>query len=237
VPEKADQERDDVAAAWAEAGGAVTRLARFWDPPALERHVVRIYGNDTFALVLAQVLGLSLVSPPDDLPVRLPAQWVKRAIRVSSLSQADSLPYPIFVKPLTPKLFRAAIYKSGSDLLAECSGLELTTEILVSEAVHFVAEARSFVLSGTVQDIALYEGNAPLDQARDLAGEIGRSELLPATCVIDLGLIPERGWAVIEANATWGAGLNGCNARRVVPCIAAATRFGSERTTPATAPE
>jgi len=30
---------------------------------------------------------------------------------------------------------------------------------------------------------------------------------------------------VIEANAAWGAGLNGCAAEKVMPCIAAATRL------------
>ncbi len=32
------------------------------------------------------------------------------------------------------------------------------------------------------------------------------------------------GWAFLEANATWGAGLNGCDPVAVLPCLAAATR-------------
>jgi hypothetical protein len=46
---------------------------------------------------------------------------------------------------------------------------------------------------------------------------------LPSTVVLDLGWFDGR-WLVIEANATWGAGSNGCDAAAVIACIAAATR-------------
>jgi hypothetical protein len=36
-------------------------------------------------------------------------------------------------------------------------------------------------------------------------------------------------WAVVEFNATWGAGLNGCAADDVVACIAAASSARGER--------
>ena len=32
----------------------------------------------------------------------------------------------------------------------------------------------------------------------------------PPACVIDAGWAEDRGWAVIEANPCWGAGLYGC---------------------------
>ncbi|KNY26396.1 hypothetical protein [Pseudobacteroides cellulosolvens] len=37
--------------------------------------------------------------------------------------------------------------------------------------------------------------------------------------------IVEQGWAVIEANAAWGAGLNGCDPLAAAMCIAEATRL------------
>ena len=52
---------------------------------------------------------------------------------------------------------------------------------------------------------------------------LAREVELPKTCVIDVGLIDARGWAVIEANATWGAGLNGCDPARAMLAIAEAT--------------
>jgi len=42
---------------------------------------------------------------------------------------------------------------------------------------------------------------------------------LPETCVIDVGLIDEVGWVFIEANTSWGAGLNGCMAQKIIPAI------------------
>jgi hypothetical protein len=93
VPEKRDPEPDRVVAAWTSRGGAVMRLGRFWEPPALDPATVRIYGNDTFALVLAQRLKLHLVSPPDDLLVHLAPAWLKRAIEVRQLAEWASFSY------------------------------------------------------------------------------------------------------------------------------------------------
>jgi hypothetical protein len=49
---------------------------------------------------------------------------------------------------------------------------------------------------------------------------------LPRSCVLDVGLLDRGGWVLIEANAAWGSGLNGCDAAAVLPCIEAASRLG-----------
>jgi len=46
---------------------------------------------------------------------------------------------------------------------------------------------------------------------------------LPMTVVVDVGFVGGRGWTVIEFNAAWGAGLNGCNPERFLPAIVAAS--------------
>ena len=46
---------------------------------------------------------------------------------------------------------------------------------------------------------------------------------LPVTSVVDLALVEDRGWALLEFNATWGAGLNGCSAVAAARCIGQAT--------------
>ena len=46
---------------------------------------------------------------------------------------------------------------------------------------------------------------------------------LPETYVIDLGYNKTDGWFVIEFNASWGAGLNGCSPNNVINAIRAAT--------------
>ena len=70
IPDKPDPERDSVANAWENSGGTVLRLGRFWDPPELISADVRVYGNDTFCLVLAQKLCLDLISPEITAEVR-----------------------------------------------------------------------------------------------------------------------------------------------------------------------
>ncbi|WP_240462542.1 DUF4343 domain-containing protein [Myxococcus sp. CA018] len=53
---------------------------------------------------------------------------------------------------------------------------------------------------------------------------MARSPMLPRTCVLDAAWVEGRGWVLLEANAAWGAGLNGCGAAEAARCIAEATR-------------
>lgn len=225
VPDKDDPERDAVVAAWREGGGEVLRLGRFWDPPPLDAEFVRLYGNDAFCLVLEQKLGLRLVSPPDDLPAAVDRAWTRRRVTARTLAEALEVGFPAFVKPLAPKVFRAAVYASADGLREECAGLPDETPVLVSEVVDFRAEARAWVLDGGVAACAVYEGAAPADEAAAFVADFVRDHaaLLPRTLVVDAGRLPGGEWALVEANAAWGAGLNGCDARAAAACIAHAT--------------
>ena len=225
ITDKPDVERDAVADVWSAAGGEVLRLGRFWDPPALDPTCVRVYGADSYCLVLAQKLGLALVSPPDDLLLHLAPALTKRALYGTTLADAATLAFPAFIKSFVPKLLRSRIYKSAADLSAEGRGLEPGTALCVSEIVTFVAEARSWLLDGEVLSIACYEGDADVTLARALAVATGHDPATTSPCVVDLGLTDDRGWVVIEANAAWGAGLNGCDPVAAARCIAAATRI------------
>lgn len=223
ISDKPDVERDAVAAAWEAAGGQVLRLGRFWEPPSLDATRVRVYGADAFCQVLAQKLSLTLVTPSDDLLLRLPPSVIKRSIHAATVADIESIAFPSFVKSYIPKLIRSRVYASVADLSGELKGLEPTTQLLVSEIVELTAEARSWVLDGEVLSIACYEGDADLASARTLATETAPATLVPSSCVIDVGLTRDRGWIVIEANAAWGAGLNGCDALAAARCIARAS--------------
>ena len=220
IPDKPDGERDAVANAWEHHGGKVLRLGRFWDPPALEANCVRIYGSTSFVLVLRDKLGFDLCTPADDLILSLPPEALKRRIQKRRLEEAEHFQYPLFVKPVIPKLFAARVYASLVVLRRECQGLGGDTAVLTSAVVSFVAEARTFILDSEALDCALYEGDGNVQEA---AADFARSQFLPRTLVLDVGLIKNQGWAVIELNAAWGAGLNGCQAERKWPSIAAAS--------------
>ena len=70
---------------------------------------------------------------------------------------------------------------------------------------------------------AVYEGKANPAEAREFSGLLASALELPVTTVLDVGLVRGSGWVLVEANAVWGSGLNGCIARDVLPCIARAT--------------
>jgi hypothetical protein len=223
LPDKADAERDAVAREWEARGGTVLRLGRFWSPPDVDRERVRLYGNDTFCLVLAQKLGLTLVSPPDDLLLKVDASWLKREVHGATLEQVASGPFPRFIKPLVPKVFRAAVWPGPEALAEECQGLAGDTPVLSSEVVTLRAEARGWVLDGRVRTCAVYEGEGHVAEAEAFLATVAREAVLPRTCVLDAAWVEGRGWALLEANAAWGAGLNGCDAAEAVHCLAEAT--------------
>jgi ATP-grasp domain-containing protein len=223
IPEKHDAERASVAEAWRRAGGEVVTLGRFWEPPALDPASVRCYGNDTFCLVLAQKLNLTLISPADDFLRFVPPDLLKRALSFTTLAIALTLPFPAFVKPMTPKQFAGRVFNDADALRQETEGLPAETPVMISEIVEIVAEARTFVVNRRVASRAIYEGEASesmLAALRDLPTAAPDEEPI----VIDWACIAGKGWAVLEANAAWGAGLNGCDPVAVLPCIERATR-------------
>ncbi len=225
IPDKPDEERYAVANAWLDSGGHVSRVARFWDPPVVDASKVRIYGNDTFCLVLAEKLHLKLISPPDDFMLQVEKKWVKRSISVVMLSEKENLSYPCFIKPVIPKLFKAQVYYSVEELDHETRGLEAQIELVLSEIVQIKSEARFFILDAQVMTGSIYEGESSLTDAKLFVAQFLKESTtpLPATYVLDLGLSKNEEWFVLEANSTWGAGLNGCCPEKAAVCLAYAS--------------
>lgn len=224
ISDKPDVERDAVARAFEACGGIVHRIARFWDPPPFEPSTVRIYGADSFCLVLQQKLGFALCSPANEVIMSVPSRFLNRHVARHTLADVPSLTFPTFIKPFTPKQFRGAVYEKPEEVAIECRDLPAETPVFVSEPVTFTVEVRSFVLDGIVLDAGVYEGNSQVMGAVEFVGALTPLMPVPRAVVIDVGFIDGRGWAVIEFNAAWGAGLNGCNAEKVL----AATVFATE---------
>ncbi len=227
VPDKCDLERDLVAKAWEEKGGRVARIARFWEPPELKREKIRLYGNHIFCMILAQKLKLELISPEDDFLMKLSDKWLKRRVRLSNIADAEKFCFPCFIKPLAPKIFTARKYNSYEDLLEECKQLDNGTPIVYSDIVEISVEVRLFLLDGQVYTASIYEGEADVNHAIEFINGfiLENRDIIPTTCVIDIGYIVGQGWAIIEANAVWGAGLNGCDPLGAAMCIAEATKL------------
>ena len=106
--------------------------------------------------------------------------------------------------------------------------------VLISEIVSWESEFRCFILDRTLQTFSIYprfsqlqhesgyEHNDNEEQGlRQFLTELlaDHSVHLPKATVIDIGWITGRGWAVIEQNAAWGAGIYACDPERCLAVI------------------
>ncbi|AEW01675.1 hypothetical protein A4D02_06645 [Niastella koreensis] len=227
IPEKTDPETEQVFEAWAKQGGEVKRLGKYWiEDEELAQQQIAIYGNQAFAFVLAQIYNVELISPDDTLIVRLDHTWTKRFIQLKQIDQLKESDFPVFIKPVIPKMFIAGIFQTLHDFKQAVSGLTDREEILVSTIVNNItAEARCYIKGNTVKDLALYEGAADLSTGRQFVSAFLEENKagLPEVVVIDIAHSEDTGWFILEFNACWGAGLNSCEAENVIDCIIGAT--------------
>lgn len=225
LSDKPDPERDSLAQAWENAGGQLLRIGKFWIKPELGDKQPVLYGNDSFCQVLAQLLNIELQSPKDEWMAQLPAAFVKRKVELTDAQNLERIQFPKFIKPVQPKLFKAAIYTDASAILHQLLPSEMDSPLLCSDIVDVDKEVRSFILDKKVLDLAYYEGSGDLAAPLTFIEQfLSKTDLpLPASFVLDIGFNDQLGWFIIEFNAAWGAGLNCCVAERVLGAVGAAT--------------
>jgi hypothetical protein len=193
-----------------------------------------VYGGPVFAGEVAADLDLVLLEPTDDWLTRLPYEYTRRDIMLTTLGEARWSRTPVFVKPPRDKTLPAGVYADGSRLPDR---FPADTAVLVSEIVTFVAEYRLFVLDGVVHAASRYAIHgrldpAPLDACPDrdavlafavrLLGSCADS--LPSAVVVDVGLVsdPDRGeehLAVVEANMGWFSTSYAADPERVLDVV------------------
>jgi hypothetical protein len=219
-----------------ELGWKVERL-RTWRPPDdLVGGDVVPYGEPLFAAVVADVLHLALIEPQLSWVADLPFDLRQREIRFTDLAGARAIDQPAFIKPADDKCFQAKVYATGSEL-PEIESVGATSPVLVSDPVFWESEFRCFVLEKRVVAMSIYSRNGDLVETDDGTWPASPSESkaalnfanlvlqdarvnFPPAGVIDVGVIRDRGWAVVEANACWGAGIYGCDTHGVLQTLA-----------------
>lgn len=232
------RQTDDAQALWKAAsrqGWPIERLPNWRVPEhlrALEEPV--FYGEALFAAQIGAALGLRLDNPPDDWLPQLPYEYRLREIASSTLGAQRARTTPAFVKPPNDKSFPASVY-TGAELP---HGYDEAMPVLVAEIVRWRCELRCFVLDRALRTWSLYSragelaresGFASSDEEDAQATAFLRRMLddpcvaLPRACVIDVGYIEGRGWACVEQNAAWGAGLYACDADRALEVIRVAS--------------
>lgn len=224
-----------LAKAAARADWEVERLSSWRAPQSLRGRDIVLYAEPLFVAAVAAELGAATIEPSVSWLVDLPPRYRLRDVRLTTLSEARSVRGPVFIKPAVDKVFPAGVHAERFTVAAE-ELLPPATPVFIAEVVAWEVEFRCFVLDGKVRAISPYwRGNRTAQNAdgswpasvEELNGAEGfarsmlddRSVRVPPTFVLDVGRIPDRGWAVIEANSAWGAGIYGCDPDEVLSVV------------------
>ncbi|MEL6181604.1 MAG: ATP-grasp domain-containing protein, partial [Myxococcota bacterium] len=185
---------------------------------------------------------LMVLEPPVQLLSRVSAHHLKRLVRSMTLEQARAIRHPAFIKPAAPehkRLFDAGVYRDGRDIRSR--GRDEQVLVLCSEPLEWLMEVRCFVAHGQVRAMAMYQQSGrwyrcgeprwPMSQAfqAHVQGVVAalmaeHGNWIPPGVVLDVGLLAERGWALVEANPAWSATLYGSDVQGVLDTLACCTR-------------
>jgi hypothetical protein len=221
-------------------GWNVERLSNWRAPEWLREADPVLYGEPLFAAVVSKVLDVALIEPPFHWLTTLPVEWLRRRVQFMTLAEARCAGRAFF-KPADDKCFAAGVYEAGAKIPTS-DYLPDTTPVLASEPVHWSVEYRCFILERQLIAICPYLRDGELCRAEDgswPAPDAERAEAtsfistvladsrvhIPPAVVIDVGIISEVGWAVIEANAVWASGMYGCNPTQVLPVLRRASQL------------
>jgi hypothetical protein len=200
-----------------------------------------VYVTTELAVMAAYSLNVALLEPPFDLLARVPEKFLRRRMHAATFGDLARLQGRTFVKPADPldKWFDAGLYADVRDIRTKGQNRP-EAPVLVSEPVEWSVELRYFVLEGKAVAGSAYIAygrstwsgkDSPMPTAGlpvvegVCAAMRGR---LPPAFVIDVGVIEDRGWAVVEFNPVWSAGLLNADSRAVLPALLRATRRRDE---------
>jgi hypothetical protein len=205
----------------------------------LGRDDLAFHGEALWVRVVADQLSYSLMEAPYAWLAELPTEYLQRDVQHMTLGEVQSITEPRFIKPAGDKAFNSAVYETGSVLLDAQPDLSRQISVLISEPVVWEVEIRCFILNREVQTLSLYNEHGELTKSDDgmwvqrpaltsealmFASRVVTDPAIdiPPAFVMDVGIIRDRGWAVLEANPAWGSGIYGCDPLHVLPIVARA---------------
>ncbi|WP_457032954.1 ATP-grasp domain-containing protein [Kitasatospora sp. P5_F3] len=215
----------------AHARGLPARTATGWRAPQDVPPLVHLYGGPLYADAVGRELGVAALEELPGWLAELPRELTRRSVELLPLVEARALRRRAFCKPPSDKLFAAQVYQDGSGLPGP-DALPDDQPVLVSEVVTFRREYRLFVLDGAVRTGSRYAVDGELDVAPLAEDPLHRevaafaAELLaagtaglPSAVVVDVGLLADGGWAVVEANPAWASGGYACDPDGVLDVV------------------
>jgi hypothetical protein len=214
-----------------ELGWDTQRLAS-WRVPDHLRAVDEpvLYVEALLGPAIAEQFGLRVEEPPEGWLAELPFEYRKREIALTTLGEARGRQEPAFIKPPNDKSFPADVY-TGAKLSED---FDADVPVLVAEVVRWEKEFRCFLLDREVRAVSVYLRNGELQracgfpqsdsevaEAREFVTQVFADERVeaPRATVLDVGVIEGRGWAVVEQNGAWAAGIYGCDPVEVLKAL------------------
>lgn len=205
------------------------------------------YGSQLFCETIAQQMDWKLLQNPFDWLTKVHPERLRREVRFMNLEQAIKVnresKEPLFIKPADDKVFPAKVYSQGA--LNPVESVPRATPTLISEVVSFDLEYRCFInRSGSCSTWSNYiffehlvdprfwemvpfgNKNKPHLIAEDAWWDV--EEESRVACVIDVGRIPGKGWAIIESNPVYCSGLYGCDPMFALEVMAQACKRVNE---------
>ncbi len=199
-----------------------------------------VYVESLFAPTIAEQLGISLLEPPEWWLDALPEQYSKRCVEICTAGQARLLlgkcESNYFIKPPNDKSFPAKHYAELPEYVPD------STTVLMQDVVEWEKEFRCFCLNDKVRTLSVYCRHGMVQKHEDWyatpselydAGKFAEEVLAnipaPRAIVMDVGVIKDRGWAVVELNAAWGSGIYGCDPKQVLEVVKACCEDGQKR--------
>ncbi len=132
--------------------------------------------------------------------------------KLGDIHRQDQDVQSVFIKPrYVQKLFPGHVVASFKDLI-KTSAYDMSTEILISEAVNFVSEYRGFVLRGDLVGLKHYKGDfGILPDVGVIRSAIQAYKLAPSAYSIDFGVTDRGESLLIEINDAFALGNYGLN--------------------------
>src|SRR6185369_4723784 len=244
------RQTDDAQQLWRACITEKWRVIRLhdWRVPEVSPNDVAVYGEPLFARLVAQSLALRLEEPPLDWLPRLALRWRGRAVRLTTLADARNVSIRSFIKPAEEKCFEARVYSSGAELPPP-GPLPEDLPVLVQDVVDWTAEYRCFVLERKVVAASAYWRNGRSAKSENGLWSVDQQELgeaiafckallqdqtaaVPDAVAVDVGIIRNHGWAVVECNAAFGSGIYGCDPVEVLRVLRRACEAVPQKMTP-----
>ena len=224
-------------------GWQVMRCTNHQIPTGLDPHDIILYGENYFVEYFAQELNLALIEPQHDFLTTIPYKFVNREITFLHYQDFQPISSPTFIKSADIKSIPAKVYQPN-ELIPGISEFPPDAPLLLSEPVIWETEYRCFVRERKLQAISIYAhyGELAQNQAGEWVTEY-ESQLqaikfiesilenpnlpLQKALVVDIGMIQNRDWSIIELNPAWSSGIYGCDPEGVLATLESAMRVMS----------